>query len=359
MKKGLKVFLVIFIVFAILGGALALAYLNNSFPVFNEFVDSVILGKIVEDVEIETIEEIIETPKEKLPVISNHNFFVLSKENIKKLYVSEKIEDYDVPNVVVKLSEDCYSIMCEGDFIWEKTFSFPVISSFTIYENSLGLITANNSFVLLNLKDGSEVSVLPLEMIVKADLDYKNQVVDYGFYPKYDFVSETDEKMSIILDESKKYFTIAENPDSTYEENQSLKDLFMPSKEAQNFILSRIESFGASIDKNNFPKLEFFLEDGEYSLEDDAIRFFIYQPKKAGKYTIGLTNENGAFVNDNAVVAVFKEDGSLVEVSLGYVANEPNVSVYLENENYYVVAYRIFVDESSLKEVYLSSKKAL
>ena len=58
-------------------------------------------------------------------------------------------------------------------------------------------------------------------------------------------------------------------------------------------------------------------------------------------------------------MAVFKEDGSLVEVSLGYVANEPNVSVYLENENYYVVAYRIFVDESSLKKVYLSSKKAL
>lgn len=359
MKKGLKVFLVIFIVFAILGGTLALAYLNNSFPVLNKFVDSKLLSKTVEDVEIEIIEEIIETPKEKLPVISNHNFSVLSTKSIKKTYVSEKLEDYDVPNVVVKLSEDCYSLVCEGDFSWEKTFSFPVISSFTIYENSLGLITADNSFVLLNLKDGSEMSIFPLKMIVKADLEHKNQVSNYGFHPKYDFVSEDNEKMSIILEESKKYFTIAENQETIYGENQSLKDLFIPSKEAQNFILSRIESFGASIDKNNFPKLEFFLEDGEYFLEDDAIRFFIYQPKKAGKYTIGLTNENGAFVNDNAVVAVFKEDGTLVEVSLGYVANEPNVSVYLENENYYIVAYRIFVDDASIKKVYLSSKKAL
>ena len=58
-------------------------------------------------------------------------------------------------------------------------------------------------------------------------------------------------------------------------------------------------------------------------------------------------------------MAVFKEDGTLVEVSLGYVANEPNVSVYLENENYYIVAYRIFVDDASIKKVYLSSKKAL
>ncbi|MBR4012372.1 MAG: hypothetical protein IKI98_06080, partial [Spirochaetaceae bacterium] len=104
---------------------------------------------------------------------------------------------------------------------------------------------------------------------------------------------------------------------------------------------------------------EFFLEDEKYLFNDDAVRLFLYHPKNPGKCQIGLMNENGGFVNDNAVVAVFNEDGTLVEVSLGYVATEPNVSVYLEDELYYIIAYRVFVDESSLENVYLGVKKAL
>ena len=58
---------------------------------------------------------------------------------------------------------------------------------------------------------------------------------------------------------------------------------------------------------------------------------------------INLTQEEYAFGVDkdqpelleqtNEFVKKIKEDGTLVEVSLGYVATEPNVSVYLDENN--------------------------
>ena len=71
-------------------------------------------------------------------------------------------------------------------------------------------------------------------------------------------------------------------------------------------------------------------------------------------------NENGSFINDNAVVALFKEDGTFVEVSLDYDATEPNIDVHLSNnELYYIVTYRIVTNEDSLEKVFLGAKKAL
>lgn len=354
MKKGLKIFLGIFLILAILVGALVFAYLNNSFPVLNSIVDSFLFPEKTQEIpEPVVVEEVYIAPKEKLPeLLSLNSFNILPSNQIKKSYVSKDIEDYELPNISLSSNESNNKISCSGDYTWELNIDFPVISGFTVYGDCIGFVTANYYFILVDIKTGSKIKDLYLGISCKA-VD-GNLDTMYGFYPMFEFSTENDEKYSVIFGSSNKYFTL-----QNIEKNHiSPKDYFSPSVSAKDFMLSRMKSWGLE-DISDIPPLNFYLEDGEYLFEDSTVQLFLYNPKDSGKYQIGLMNKNGAFISDNAVVAVFKEDGTLVEVSLGYVATEPNVTVYLEDELYYIIAYRVFVDESSLKEVYLGSKKAL
>ena len=50
MKKGLNIFLGIFLILAILVGALVFAYLNNSFLVLNSIVDSFLFPEKTQEI---------------------------------------------------------------------------------------------------------------------------------------------------------------------------------------------------------------------------------------------------------------------------------------------------------------------
>lgn len=354
MKKGVKIFFGIFFLLAILVGALVFAYFNKSFPVLNDFVDSVLFPENIQEyVEPVVEEEVYVAPKEKLPeILTLDNFNILPSNQIKKSFVSKNEEDYELPNITLSSNETFNKIICSGDFTWEQNIGFPVISNFTIYADSIGFVTANYDFVLLDIKTGSKVKDFSLGISCKA-VEGKLGT-NLGFYPIFDFITENDEKYSVVFGNSNEYFTLINQEKS----QTSLKKSFSPTDSAKEFMISRLESWGLE-GVSELPSLDIFLEDGEYVFSDSTVRLFLYAPSTPGKYQIGLMKENGGFATDNAVVAVFKEDGTLVEVSLGYVATEPNVSVYLEDELYYIIAYRVFVDESSLKEVYLGLKKVL
>ena len=79
MKKGVKIFFGIFFLLAILVGALVFAYFNKSFPVLNDFVDSVLFPEnIQKNVEPVVEEEVYVAPKEKLPeILTLENFNIL------------------------------------------------------------------------------------------------------------------------------------------------------------------------------------------------------------------------------------------------------------------------------------------
>ena len=349
MKKGFTVFLVFFIVLLVLVGTLVLAYYKNSFPVFTDLVNSLLFSE-KQVVEVEVLPDVVEEPKEFLPSIENIDIKVFPSSQIKKNFISTNLEDYDIPNINLKISDDFYGISCSGDFAFEKTFEYPIISDFGIFGNGLALVTADSKFWLLDFVSGETIQSVDLGFTPKA-LDSENQNAKYCFYPIFEVISESGENFSVVLcnDES---FSVNQEIFSP----KSLKDIFQPSTSASDFMLSRLESWGVSSDFAELPKLEFFIGEEKYLFPNDDIRLFLFSPEVAGKYTVGLMNQNGALVSDNAVVSVFTEDGVLVEVSLGYVATQPNVSAYLEEGNYYILAYRINSTESSLKEVYLGVK---
>lgn len=359
MKSGTKIFLFIFLVIIIVFGILALAYFNNTFPVLNNFVDSKFFPEKIDIKEtIFVEEEIIEVPKDNLPSISSIDS-VYDSLKITKPFVSKNLDEYILPNIVLTLENNCYSLVASNDVSWEVDFSYPIISPPVIYNDKIALITADSNFVLLDLFSGATFESLDIGVTCFTSTKEGLQETKYGFLPVYDFITEDEKSYSVLLNSNK--FSKDQLIKSEKQENilSLVKGVFEPSKEAKAFFASRLSSWGVEISENLIPAVEFFLEDEKYLFNDDAVRLFLYHPKNPGKCQIGLMNENGGFATDNAVVAVFNEDGTLVEVSLGYVATEPNVSVYLEDELYYIIAYRVFVDESSLENVYLGVKKAL
>lgn len=357
--KSIGKFLFVLFIIILLICVLAFAfYFFNLFPQFNNFIDSTFFkNKIEKNVElVDVVEEEIIIPEKKLPFINGIES-IINSELIKISYKNDILDDYVLPNISLSLEDDGYALSSMGDFSWTVNFEYPIISNPVIYDNKIGLIIANNDFLLLDINTGLCTDKFTLPRTCALSLDLGLLPKNYAQYPLYNFKSEEGEEYTIVLhSEDSSDFTIVE---SKAVQIKSPLESYNPSETASDFIISSINGWGFEEKLETLPKIKFFLEDGQYVLSDNSIKLFLINPKYPGKYNIGLTNENGSFINDNAVVAVFTEDGALVEVSLGYVANEPNVSVYLENEIYYIVAFRILVDETQLKEVYLSSKMAL
>ena len=361
MKKFGKILLVFFIFLILLLGLGFSFYHFNLFPQFNEIVNSVIFkDKIVKPLEVVEAEEVIEeimVPKRKLPSITGFNSLYRSDFVSKSNKVENINEEYDLPNIDLVLEDNGYTLSSSNDYSWKTSFEYPIITSPVIYNNKIAFITADNFFILLDINSGEVSSTTPLEIICDLSVDLGPLQNKYGNFPFYEFTSLDGRGYTIFLDSDFQYDVkiLEEEPKNLV----TSLDFFAPSKEIKEDMIMNFASWGREIELNDFPRLKIFSGNDKKLIDNECINFYIYQPKQSGKYSIGLTNENGGFITDNAVVAVLKEDGSLVDVSLDYVANEPNVSVYLEKEIYYIVAYRIFVDDSSLKEVYLSSKKAL
>ena len=359
MKTVAKIFLVFLLLVVILCGVLAVAYINKSFPVFNDFVDKLLFAdKVSNDEEIIQEAIVVEEVKEFLPTITGINSLVKSSL-VKKSFLSAVEENYDLPNINLEIKDNGYSMSVSGDYSWETTFDFPIVTSPVVFSDKIICILANSSVVFTDLINGNSTNVFVVDFPCKTSVKEGIQTSCYGFLPLYEFLSESGESYSLILNafDFKKYNISIKESEKSVE--YSVKALFEPTEKFQNILESRLTSWGLEDIKGKLPKVDLFLENEEYVFSDDTVHLYVYHPENTGKHTVGLTNKNGVFVSDNAVVAVFKEDGSLLDVSLDYVATEPNVTVYFDDEFYYIVAYRIFVDETSLPEVFLSAKKAL
>lgn len=357
MKKSAKFFLIFFILILLIVGIGFSFYYFKLFPQFNSFIDSMFNIKTENVQEVVEEEEQIVIPMKKLPIITGINY-VIQSDSIQKSNTNEVLEDYSLPNINLALEENGYVLSVSGEFAWKAEFEYPVVSVPCIFGNKIGLITADNQFLLLNLNSGYISDKLSLGVICDLSFETEDFSNIYLTSPFYDFTSVEGTKYSVILNSEDTYdFSV-----KPVEPEKVLSPLenFTPSKEIKENIISYTSTWGTDITLETFPKLKFFTEENNLLIDNEAVNFYLYSPKEQGRHSIGLMNENGSFINDNAVVALFKEDGTFVEVSLDYDATEPNIDVHLSNnELYYIVTYRIVTNEDSLEKVFLGAKKAL
>lgn len=356
MKKSTKLFLIFFVLIVLIGGIGFSLYFFKIIPQFNSFVDNLLNIKPEEVVEVMEEEQIV-IPMKKLPIINGIDY-VIQSDLIQKFKVDENLEDYALHSINLILEDNGYTLSASGDFSWKTEFEYPVVSSPSIYGNKIGLITADNQFLLLNINSGYVSDEIALGVFCDLSFESEDFSNNYLISPFYDFTSVDGVEYSVILKSEDNYNFSVKTPE--VKKVLSPLENFSPSKEIMENIVSYTSTWGTDITVDTFPKVKFFTEENNLLIDNKSVNFYLYSPKEQGKHSIGLMNENGSFINDNAVVALFKEDGTFVEVSLDYDATEPNIDVHLsDDELYYIITYRIVTDESSLEKVYLGSKKAL
>jgi hypothetical protein len=89
-----------------------------------------------------------------------------------------------------------------------------------------------------------------------------------------------------------------------------------------------------------------------YSVEGEAFSFnrslvtpaFVFSPKEQGTYTLGLCDETGNWVRDNAFVVLYTMAGEALAISLDYVADRPQITTHLSNQELYVACVGFFPD---------------
>ena len=89
-----------------------------------------------------------------------------------------------------------------------------------------------------------------------------------------------------------------------------------------------------------------------YSVEGEAIAFnrsllspaFVFSPAEQGTYTLGLCDETGSWIRDNAFVVLYTMAGEALAISLDYVADRPQITTHLSNQELYVACVGFFPD---------------
>ena len=67
--------------------------------------------------------------------------------------------------------------------------------------------------------------------------------------------------------------------------------------------------------------------------------FMIFQLKEQGNFTVGLSDDEGNWIKENAVVCVFSETGEMIAVSVDYEADRPQIISHFNSDTlYYAVA---------------------
>ena len=71
---------------------------------------------------------------------------------------------------------------------------------------------------------------------------------------------------------------------------------------------------------------------------------FVFSPREQGTYTLGLCDQEGGWIRDNGFVVLYTMAGEALAISLDYVADRPQITTHLSNQELYVACAGFFPD---------------
>lgn len=317
-----KNFPLIMLVLLLIVGLMAAIYISNTFPSYNAVVDTAfsdiaVLFKFSEKRQASLADGTGITDADSSTV----------KESAKKSINSD----------IYEITDNGYTLASAGKNRWYYESNWPFIAELAAQKEYILAITAEPAFLVLSYENGELLSKQPCPVYPGKSAGLSKNILT---------LEGRDEKTYTFQIESD--FSLTALPDSNSENGAgSFISALKPDQKAADFIKNRIREWAAD-DKREIPEMKVYTGhinregNGNFYAQknDDAdMMFYVYTPDKQGIFQIGLADENGVWIQANAFVAVFGENGDMKQVSIDYVANKPQVKLHLsENELYYIVA---------------------
>lgn len=228
-----------------------------------------------------------------------------------------------------------------GEPIWSYQNEYPVVSPAADFYDRVVFIDAKPSLVILDKTTGSETLRIPCQ--VSPGQEAFSHLQSYYFKSKTGNWYEMRFEEGLTKPES---LAVVHEVKEKGNVDEAIYNSLLPQKDALDFINAKMNGLlsvspAVSVDQSIL-----------YSVEGEAFSFnrslvspaFVFSPKEQGTYTLGLCDETGNWVRDNAFVVLYTMAGEALAISLDYVADRPQITTHLSNQELYVACVGFFPD---------------
>lgn len=358
-------------------------YKMERYKVLNEFIDNVISrfidvksGPVIEEIEVKEISRIrvaAGSVLHKTPFflgemtgsneLNSNNLRSLEYETTESDIAIQISSDYKTLTVTGMLQrlDPLYDGYDESVSSWTLHTEYPILTRPCLFQDCIVFIDASPSLIMVNVLTGTASSGQYVPFFPDNKASAVNQAVQAAGTD--DSVQEIRVPLYTVLGRDGKIYAFAfsdahiEAPASASLSVSS--SIFTPDDKALEHMVSIIKNW-AGFTEDPVLGAPLILSD-DYSpllMNLQSASFVVFMVPASGNYTAGLTDENGLFIRDNAVVCIFTGSGELIGVSVDYESDRPNVTSYFEEKKlYYVLAAA--QAGSSIDTSYFSIKQAV
>ena len=229
----------------------------------------------------------------------------------------------------------------EVEPIWSYKNEYPVVSPTADFYDRVVFIDAKPSLVILDKTTGSETLRIPCQV-------YPGQEA-FSHLQSYYFKSKTGNWYEMRFEEGltkPESLAVVHEVKEKGNVDEAIYNSLLPQKDALDFINAKMNGLlsvspAVSVDQS----ILYSVEGESYSFNRSLVSpAFVFSPKEQGTYTLGLCDETGSWIRDNAFVVLYTMAGEALAISLDYVADRPQITTHLSNQELYVACVGFFPD---------------
>lgn len=291
-------------------------YKSASFPDFNRIVDE-ILSNYIPSISVEETVVIEEDFKQEIqPALFNvldKNPILYEIDSSKILSLKDSVEDFSI----------------------SVSWNYPIVSKPVSFSDAIVFVDARPCVVMLDVNTNALLKEIPCGVYPSENAFVK----DFSYY----FESRSGLWYELKFSDEIMQNTDSIEPlmipkDNSVQINQLLEKYVFPTEEIFASINEKMSSlFSSEVNKINDIQL-YLEEDGIVTFNRQGLSpLFVFSPEEQGSYVIGLCDNDGVWIRDNAFVTLFSKTGETRAVSLDYVADRPQITIHLSDAELYYI----------------------
>lgn len=353
-SSGVKLLLIIVSVLLVLIAASVIVYKLELFPGLNHRLHELFGLNVVQEEDLEKMQQ-EELLREQtsigalfphlIPVPEGEVEFIRQSQEAVFRDGFSKSEGYDVTFLPAATVDEAKSgsrpEAVTTASLWTYSNEFPVLAPAADFYDRVVFIDAQPALVILDKETGMEKARIPCQV-------YPGQEA-FSHLHSYYFKSKTGNWYEVQFEKgltSPESLAVAQEVREKGNVDEAIYNSLLPQKDAMDFINAKMNGLLSVTPAVSVPQSIL------YSVEDEAFSFnrslvspaFVFSPKEQGTYTLGLCDEAGSWVRDNAFVVLYTMAGEALAISLDYVADRPQITTHLSNQELYVACVGFFPD---------------
>ncbi len=228
-----------------------------------------------------------------------------------------------------------------GNALWTYGGEYPVVASIAEFSDALVFIDAQPSFVCLDKETGAELLRLPCGVYPGGEA--------FARRTSYYFTDRGGDWYEIRFEPGHTSPTRLSVPFQVEDAGNLQEELYqslLPGKTALDFINAKMNGILSVSPAAMVPESLLYAPEGKpVSFVRELVSpALVFSPKEQGTYTLGLCNQEGIWIRDNAFVVLYTMAGEALAISLDYVADRPQITTHLSDQELYIACAGFFPD---------------